>query len=95
MILICLILYHLFHRISKISAWKKLPKCDFTAISKIHHTKGDTDEANWQENDIQEKTVKKHNIHRITWASAWKLKIQLKEIDVIVLCACAVIIILL
>ena len=40
--------------------WKKLPKCDFTAIRKIYHTEGDKAEADHdgQENGNQGKGSK-------------------------------------
>ena len=38
--------------------WKKLPKCDFTAIRKVYHTEGDKAEADGQENGNQGKGSK-------------------------------------
>ena len=58
MILICTIIYLVFRRISKTSAWKRLSKQDFIAIRNIYHTKGDKAEANCQENGIQGKSSK-------------------------------------
>ena len=55
-IFICILIYHILHHISKTSAWKKLPKPDFSkysVIRKIFHIEGNKNEDNGKADGVQ------------------------------------------